>query len=73
MPENIPVILKVIEIRAQTQWAGKTLGTTPIENLLYQVNIPSNDMTETPNGYIISQGGLTLILRALEGVLHAEF
>lgn len=74
MAENsVPVILKVTEIRVQAQWAAKALGTAPVENLLYQVNIPEAHMTETPNGFIITQGGLTMILKALEGVLNAEF
>ena len=74
MPENsVPVILKVTEVRVQAQWAAKALGTAPIENLLYQVNVPAKHIQETSMGPIINNEGLSMIIRALEGVLNAEF
>lgn len=62
-----------MEARVQTQWAHETLGTTPIDNLLYQVNIPAKHIQETPEGMMIDSTGLSMIIRALRGVLNAEF
>lgn len=70
MPE---VVLKVIELKAQAAYAAKSVGTSPVGDLLYAVTIPDSEIKVDEFGAkVITKKGLQLILMSLEGVLVAD-
>lgn len=71
MPET--VVLKVIELRAQAAYAARAVGTTPVGDLLYAVDVPDSEIIKDEfNNKVITKRGLQLILMSLEGVLVAD-